>query len=432
MTNEYFLKGDWRSELRNYIKHNCPDQYQSRYIRMKAARFRLLDDLPNDLINRYKHGLFALESKGWVRNCGKHGECQENKKTKERRFVGFYCNERSFCLSCAIRYRAGQGVEAKNQYMEIAKANNLWGFYSWTFTLSGEIRVWVDKSEVKKKFLSDVRRAIAKTIKECLGINTKTRGIQPGFSILYHAVSSGNPFKPLPHFHTLILPLLANLKNKTVKIFQSRYDHSQVKRVFKKHLDRILVKYGLEDFIRDQYVVHLRDVFVDMPGSVDHAFKYNNRSQVQDVLKTIKRVSDDFESFVGLLNDKKEDIYIPYVKNRKEIIDALDYILHPDIQIRMSYGFMRVLEKYSVLLGVERDDYDDDENWERLYLIDIMRIQQNIFNEKKRKVVSVLTVYIRGPDSDDWKKIDPGELRGERSNMADRKLYKSINGGNEK
>ncbi len=426
MTNEYFLKGDWRSELRNYIKRNCPDQYQSRYIKIKSARFRLLNDLPNDLVDRYKHDLPAVESKGWVRSCGKHGECQENKKTKERRFIGYYCNERSFCLSCAMRYRNGQGVESKNQYMEIAKANNLWGFYSWTFTLSGETRDWIEKTEVKKEFLSDVRRAIAKTIKECLGINTKTRNIQPGFCVLYHTVSSGNPFKPLPHFHTLILPLLANLKKKILEKFPKRYDHSHVKKIYKKHLDRVLVKYGLENLIRNQYVVHLRDVQVDMPGSVEHAFKYNNRSQVQDVLKTIKRVSDDFESFVGLINDKKEGIYIPYVKNRKEIIDAFDYILHPVIQIRMSYGFMRVLEKYAGLLGIERDDYDDDENWERLYLIDIMRIQQNLFDEKKRKVVPVLIIYIRGPDYDDWKKIDPKEMRGEMTNMADRKLYKSI------
>ena len=120
--------------------------------------------------------------------------------------------------------------------MEIAKANKSWGFYSWTFTLPGQVRAWIDKAENKKQFLSDVRRAIAKTIKECLGINTKTRGIQPGFSILYHAVSSGNPFKPLPHFHTLILPLLANLKNKTIKTFQSNYDHKTVKQIFKKHM----------------------------------------------------------------------------------------------------------------------------------------------------------------------------------------------------
>lgn len=424
MVNNFPFQSDWRNKLKKWIKLKCPGQYQSRYIRMKAARFRLLWDLPNDLIDRYKHGLFALESKGWVRNCGKNGECQENKKTKKRRFVGFYCNERSFCLSCASRYRNGQGVEAKNQYMEIAKSNNLWGFYSWTFTLSSEIRAWIEKAEIKKKFLSDVRRAIAKTIKECLGINTKTRGIQPGFSILYHAVSSGNPFKPLPHFHTLILPLLANLKNETVKHFETRYDHSQVKRIFKKHLDRVLIKYNREDLIRDQYVVHLRDVQLNMPGSVDHAFKYNNRSQVQDVLKTIKRVSDDFESFVGLISDKKEGVYIPYVKNRKEIIDALDYILHPDIQIRMSYGFMRVLEKYSVLLGIERDDYDDDENWERLYLINIMRVQDMVYDEIKCKVMPILTVYIRGPDYD-WKKIDPKEMRGEITNMADRKIFKA-------
>lgn len=428
MVNNFPIQNDWRNKLKKWIELKCPGQYQLRYIRMKAARFRLISNLPDDLIDRYKNGLFAVETKGWVRNCGKHGECQENKETNKRRFVGFYCNERSFCLSCAMRYRAGQGIESKNQYMEIAKAQNLWGFYSWTFTLPGQVRVWIDKSEDKKKFLSDVRRAIAKTIKECLGVNTKTRGVQPGFSILYHAVSSGNPFKPLPHFHSLILPLLANLKNQTIKHFQSHYDHSQVKRVYKKHLDRILVKYGLEYLIRDQYVVHLRDVFVDMPGSVDHAFKYNNRSQVQDILRTIKRVSDDFQSFVGLISDKKEGVYIPYVKNRKEIIDALDYVLHPDIQIRMSYGFMRVLEKYSILLGVERDDYDDDENWERLYLIDIMRVQKMLYDEEKNKVIPILTVYIRGPDSDDWKQIDPGELRGEKSNMADRKLFKAIGG----
>jgi len=425
MKDNFPFKTDWRHALKKWTTFKCPNQYQLRYIRMKAARFRLLNDLPADLIDRYKNGVFALESKGWVRNCGKHGECQKNKKTKERRFVGFYCNERSFCLSCAMRYRNGQGVEAKNQYMEIAKANNLWGFYSWTFTLPGQVRAWTDKSELKKEFLSDIRRAIAKTIKECLGINTKTRGIQPGFSILYHAVSSGNPFKPLPHFHTLILPLLANLKNETVKPFPIRYDHSQVKQIYKKHLDRVLVKYGLEYLIQNQYVVHLWSVLADMPGSVDHAFKYNNRSQVYDVLKTIKRVSDDFESFVGLISDKKEEIYIPYVKNRKEIIDALDYILHPDIQIRMSYGFMRVLEKYSGVLRIERDDYDDDKNWERLYLIDIMRVQKMVFDEKKNKVVPILTVHIRGPDGD-WKKIDPKELRGEMSNMADRKLFKAI------
>ena len=55
----------------------------------------------------------------------------------------------------------------------------------------------------------------------------------------------------------------------------------------------------------------------------------------------------------------------------------------------------------------------DDDQWETVYPVEFKWIGDD--------------VYVRRSDVDneDWKQIDPGELRGERSNMADRKLFKA-------
>ena len=145
-----------------------------------------------------------------------------------------------------------------------------------------------------------------------------------------------------------------------------------------------------------------------------------------DILKTIKRVKDDFGSFVCLLWDKENLVFIPRLKTKTEILYALEFVLNPIIQVRMSYGFMRVIEKYSKLLKIERDEYQDDENWERLYSIDILRVARNQYSKEKEKVITVMTVWVRKADSqEEFRKLKPDELRGECACMSNRKLFKA-------
>jgi len=420
-----FLPGDWRGQLKNWMKdNNC---FSSEYVRAGSAKIRLLENLSFGLVDRKARESWRFDRSRVLSEmvaCGKTGECQEHKGTKERRYVGHYCNQRKFHLPCAMRYRAGQGIEMKNQYLEVAKAQNLWGFYSWTFTLPSEIRERISKIENPKKILADLRRAVSKTIKECLGINTKTRGIQPGFSIMYHPVSSGDPFRASPHFHSIALPLLVDLKNKIITKYKKRFDHKTVKRIYKKHLDRVLKKYGLDDCIKDQYVVHLRDIELDHASSVNHAFKYNNRSQVEDIIKRIKRVQVDYERFICLLLDKQQEVLIPTIKTKDEILSALEFVLNSSVHSRMSYGFMRVLPKYADLLGIEPDEFEEDENWEKLFDVEFFRSPKTVFVDGKVK--TLITIFYRKKDSqDEWRKLKPDELRGERASMSNRKLYKA-------
>lgn len=426
--SDYFHFGDWRNPLKDWIKNNCADPLQ--YLKMVVAEYRLIEDLSWFLVDRKKSGFKATKIHAAILSCGKFGACQENKTSKERRYIGHYCNQRGFHLPCAIRYRNGQGIEARNQFLEIIKAQDLWGFYAWTFTLSDKIRAWIDLDPfLSKKFLMDVRRAVSKTIKASLGINTKTRGIQPGFHIMFHPVSSGDPFTQSSHFHSLVLPLLVNSKTGEITKFPRRIDHALVKANYKKYLDKVLLKYGQCGLVRDRYVVRLRSVDVENESSVNHAFRYNNRSQVADILQRVKRVDVDFNDCVCLLIDKQNDVFIPVIKSKEEMLDALEYVLNPLISIRMAYGFMRVLPKYADILGIEQDEYQDDENWSDVFFIDILRMSRNRFDKKLGRVVRAREVWIRKRgDPGAFKRLRPDEIRGEKSCMSDRKLYKSING----
>lgn len=387
----------------------------------------MTEALSLDLVDRKYWGMKALELKHEIQACGKHGETQRKKESDEKRYLGYYCNLNNFHLDCAIRYRNMQGERMKKQYMEVMKANGLWGIYSQTYTLTEQTRRWLDLDlDRAHDFLLDLRRAIAKTINKILAAKVNLRNIQPGFSILFHQASSENPFKQSAHFHVLILPALANLKTGKIIKLDKILDHALIKQVYKREYDKALKKHGIQKFIENEYVVHLKYVRIEDQSRIDHAFRYNNRSQVQDLVKSIKKVTDDFESFFCLLPDKKEDVLIPQLKNREQILQALEMIFDPPIQIRMSYGFMRVLEKYSEVLGIRYDPPEPEDQWEYLYSILIRRIYKNIYNEERRKVLPVLMIYIRGPDDEDWKQIDPSELHGEWGAKGKGKFYKAI------
>lgn len=429
---EYFIPGDWRKNLDRWIKNNCLDREPSEYVQHEKLYYSLLAKLSHDLLEEKKFSmsdLIQIQLSNEIKRCGTYGECQQHKQNKEIRYIGYYCNNRSYCLPCAIRYRSGQGMELLNQFVEIIEANDLWGCYSWTFTLPDDVRAWLHRkqdTDTEKKFLLDIRRAIAQTIKEVFGLSVKSRGVLPGFSILYHPVSTGNPFKALPHFHTLILPVLVYYKQKKIVKLDKFANHNKIKEIYKKHLDKVLKKYEQEQLINDKYVVHLWNIDKKNRSSIIHAFKYNNRSQVQDVLKSIKRIDREFESFICLLIDKKEGVLIPEEKTRADIIEALKHVLNTPITIRMSYGFVRVLEKYSEILGIEIDDYEinDIEEWEFLYKIEISKIYKNVYDSKYNKVKPKVFIYIRGPDWQQWQKIDSQELRGEFVSISGRKFFK--------
>lgn len=420
-----FVLDDIRGQLRAWMKDNCHSRLD--FLKEEVERFKLWEALSSELAQRKNYGLKLSEIQFDIRTCGKWGEWQRHKKTGEERAIGHYCNERSYHLPCTIRYRKGQGIESRNQFMEIAEGNNLWGFYDWAFTLPREVRSWIDKNqEQRKNFLSDARRVVAKTIKEILGLNTKSRNIQPGFQVLYHPVSSGNPFKQASHFHALVLPLLADLKNGKTYKFKKTQSPVRAREIYKKYLDPVFKKYGLQHLIKDVYVVHLRYVEGFFKGSVNHAFIYNNRSQVEDVLKTIKRIHYQYERFVILLYDKKREVFVPHIKSLDEMLKALEFVLNPLIPVRISYGFMRVLQKYSLLLGIERDEYQEDENWETLYRIEILRQLRHAFNKDTDKILPFFTILIRKKDScENFRKLKPDEVKGERACLSKRKLFKA-------
>jgi len=429
-TDSYFFPGDYRNELTNWIEGNYLNPL--RFLKFRIAKQRIFWSLSSDLAKRKKHGDDLYLTLFDIKQCGRYGEKQRQKETKEMRYRGHYCNHRDVHIPCAIRYRNGQGVEMKNQRKEIGQANNLWGVYSWTFTLPQEARDWIDNHQDEAKpFLLDARKAVADTFKETFGLNKKSRNIQPGFQIVYHAVSSQDPFKQSSHFHLIGDPLLADLKNQKLTKLPKSINHKHVKRIYARHLDRVLIKHGIYDALKPEYTVNLRYAEWKDERRIHHVFKYTNRSQAEDVMNTVKHVKDDFSEFVCVLHDKEKNVFIPSVKTSDEILDALEFILNPLIQVRMAYGYMRVLPKYSKLLGIQRDDYEDDKNWEKVCDIDIKRDTENVYDLDLHKVVRKERVFIRerdpgGGDPSPWEEIKPEQLRGEYASMQDRKLYKAV------
>ena len=134
----------------------------------------------------------------------------------------------------------------KNQAKQIIHANRLWGMFSQTYTLPQEARDWIDNHPAEaKSFLLDCRKAVAYTFKENFGLDKKSRNIQPGFHVIYHPVSSSNPFKQSSHFHVIGSPILADLKTQKLITLERHIPHKHIKKIFKKHLDRVLLKYGI-------------------------------------------------------------------------------------------------------------------------------------------------------------------------------------------
>jgi len=436
----FFFPGDYRNQLTGWIKGNCLNIYH--FFKYQTAKDRLIEFLSVHLVRRKQSGDRLLETIWEIERCGRHGEKQEHTESKDQRYLGYYCNHRKFHVPDAIRYRNGQGVEMKNQYLEIIKANDLWGLYSWTFTLPQEARNWIDHKILcdgavdrnpettrysEKDFLLECRKAVANTVKEVFGLNTKSRNVQIGFEINYHPVSSSDPFRQSSHFHVLTLPLLVNYKTGEKNKLQKSIPHTHVKRIYKTHLDRVLRKYGLENAIKPEYTVHLR--FIDRKDTrrINHIFSYTNRSQADDVLNTIKLIKDDLSEMICVRYDKIQGLFFPLRKTSDEILDALEFILNSLIQTRMAYGFMKVLDKYAGILGLERDEFEDDKNWKKLYDIDIRRETENVYDLEKHKVVTQDKVFVRRSGSGEpFEQIKPEELRGERACMQDRKLYKAL------
>jgi hypothetical protein len=410
-----FYPKDLRGQLRAWIRDQGIDKID--YLKPEVALYRLNESLSIDLAERGKRDSFGLSKlfiKDEIRECGKTGEFQKNRRTGETRSIGHYCNHRRYHIPCAQRYRRGQAVESRSAFMEIIKARSLWGLWHWTFTLPEHVRAFIENSEIREVILKDVRRAVSKTIKEVLGINTKTR-------------NSGNPFINSYHFHSIILPLLLDRKNNISKTFKKQISHIALKEIYKKHLDQVLKKYSIPYDVKNNYVLYMRYISKNDVKGLGHCFFYNNRSQIDDVLKTIKRVHVYFENFICALWNKKDGVYIPCVKDRAEVLDALENILNPPLSIRQSYGFMRVLDKYALQLCIERDEIENQaDEWETLYKIEIRRDMVKIFDDEYLKVRPLASVYIRKADSADaWRKIKPDELKGERVCLCGRKFFKA-------
>lgn len=423
---ETFLHGDYRNELKAWIQVNCL-HLVSRLVKAQSAQFRLMEDLSMELVRRRKHGIGQYWVEEEIRTCGKFGWIEDHKQSKKSRLVPCFCNHRAFHIPCAIRYRNGQGLELKNQYMEVVKSLNLWGVYSWNFTLPESIRRWIDTHlDSSKPFLQDLRRAVSKTIKTALKAVGRSRNVQPGFSIMYHPFSSGDPFRQSSHFHVIALPILVNLKTGEIIRFDQRISDVLIKGLFKRFLDEVLESWNLQSLIEDRYVVHLRYIDSSYAPAIDHAFKYDNRSQAEDILKRVKRVSDDLQEFVCVLNDKKNQEFIPVLKTREELLDAFERALNPVIQIRMSYGFMRTIEKYSDVLKIKPDDQDSDDNWVRRCKIEFLRMSRSVFDQACGKVKNVIEILWReAGTNNNFARASPAEIVGERVCMSGRKLFKA-------
>uniref|UniRef100_A0A6M3LKI0 Uncharacterized protein n=1 Tax=viral metagenome TaxID=1070528 RepID=A0A6M3LKI0_9ZZZZ len=222
--------------------------------------------------------------------------------------------------------------------------------------------------------------------------------------------------------------MVANVIGRRIKIYPKHISQAAVKTQYKVYKDNLLRKYGLERFIQ-KYVVNLKYVDIHQESAVIHAFRYANRNQVGDVIKAIKRVKTDFTNFVCIHWDKAERVGYPHQKTLTEVLDALEFILDPPIQVRTSYGFLRVLEKYSAVLGVSRDDHQDDDNWQKLYGIEIRRVMRHEYDPDTGKIKPDVTILVRKRGSSEiFKRLKPDGLRGERVCMSGRKLFKVMGG----
>jgi len=386
----------------------------------------MMEEISLELARRKLNGIRSWGAQHEITQCGKSGKRYEHRETRKNRFIGNYCNQRRFHIPCAITYRNGQGIEMKAQYQQIMKAQKLWGLYYWIFTFPEEVQTWIDANDDQAKaILGDIRKAIATTIRRAFDIGPKSRNVQPGFSIIYHPVSSSDPFKPFAHFHVIALPITANLKENTVKVLGTRFDHRILKVAYKRELDEVLEKWGLWEFKKDVYNVHLHDVEEWQEGKINHVFKYNNRSQAEDILKIIKRVSDDFQHFVCVRHDKKNDCLIPELKTRADMLSAFEKALNPVIQSKMSYGFMRTIQKYSDLLRIIPDDWKMNDDFEEKEDVEFLRMARARYKEGKVRTVVERYWRVKGSD-DEWKMIDPGEIMGELARMSGRRLWKAI------
>ncbi len=425
---------DYRGHLDTFLKSNCLSLVDFEISEKK--RPHIIERLSLGLVDRSgKHGLAKSKLISDIIYCGKEGECQKQKVSGEERYCVHNCQARKFHIPCAIRYRAGQGQEDHNQFMEIIASMKLWGFYKWVFTIPDESRAWIDKNPGEsKEFLKDTRIAIARTMKSIFGINTKVRQLLPGFKILYHPSSSGNPFIQSSHFHVMALPLLCDLKEGKTETFPKIIDEQIVKQTYKKNLDKVFKKYSLTGCTKDIYNVRLEYVEKNLTSSVIHSFKYNNRSMTQDVLKTIKRVKlPDYTDFVCVTTDKKKNESTISLKSFDDILEALEFILNPPLTFRMAYGYLNRLDKYSLLLGIEPDEYENDENWETQYEIDIRRTYKTVFIEETKTLKTITKIWKRRKGIDEpWSEITPEALRGERVAMGGRKLYKCKNAKKQK
>lgn len=428
---EYFIKNDYRGELRYWVEKNCLS-HTIDFVKKITARNQIIEHLSFELLNRSdKYGIAKEKIIIGIKFCGKHGECQYHKTTGDERFCVYNCQYRKFHIPCAIRYRAGQGVEDMNQFMEIVDSLDLWGFYKWEFTLPGEVRAWIDENVLEaKEFLKDVRRAIAKTIKLIFHVDVNNdRKLQPGFKILYHPASSGDPFKQSSHFHVMALPLLCDLNQGRTETFPKIIDEKEVKRIYKLNLDKILKKYEIPGAVKANYNVHLSYMEREMTSKIIHSFKYNNRSMTQDVLNKVQRVNfPGYSEYVCVLTDTKTSEKYPEIKTENQMLDALEFVLNPPLGVRMSYGFLNRLPSYSLLLGIVPDDYEQDENWQRSFLTEYRRTYKTQFDKNTGRLKTITEVWVRRKDGDGpWMLLSPEDLRGEKTSMSGRKLYKCSN-----
>lgn len=410
----YFLPGDIRGQIKEYLKEKCPHSFRD-FLRFDVARERFLTSLAADL-SEDKGPMIRFE----VSQCGKNGEKQLKVGTEnEYRYKAFHCNHRKLHVPCNERYFKGQGKEIYNHILNIMKSKNLKHLYDWTFTLPRYIRRAVSKfnPENKKAFELKSRRAVSWTIKESLGISKKTRGVNAGFWINTHEYSSGDPFKYSLHYHSLILPIIITTETGSIEKTKPYISHKLIKDNYKKNIDKVLLEFGLDP--AEAYVVQL--VTCKKTAQIKHKCLYNNRSLAADLVKKIKRIKYDFSEVLYVKFNKQDRIHIPEIISYQRLLGAFRKLLNNRISCRMSYGFSRTLSKYLDVLGLEKDDFEAVE-WERVCYIEMHRFYKNEIDERGR-IRQKLQVRIKEP-GEEWKAVDPEDIYGETAFMNGRKLYK--------
>lgn len=403
---------DWRGSLRDRVRA-LRTRGLKRFEHVKGAcRAKMVD-----LFLSGKSVMKTLEYYEKVfegLNCGRFGK-GERYEDGSRKFKPFFCGHRHGCWDCFRRGRQAEYRRVRDRIEAVVESQGVSHVATHVYTLWPEIRDYISTrhSNGQAEIIREIVTLVVDSFKELIGLGGHRGKSVTGIVAVVHPHGSRNPFIPYLHVHLISVPIVIEKSGRIRKLF-CFVKESLAKKLWFDAQAKFCLKYGIEHK-QEVAVLHLSYVPTPDKKRLRHRLKYIFRSLPEDLLGSVKYVTEDLKEFVWL--EIVDEGKLPHVASWEQFSSALDMSMNFPGRLIRSYGFFQSLKKYADILGLVPEVKEEAKVPVETFMCEFKTTYYRRFDKEKSRWGFIVKYWVsvhNGP----WEQIDKSCIVGENGSAS--------------